>query len=108
MTKLNVRKKLCTLPVIAALLLSSLLGGAFTLPSAQAETAVSGFVYEAVQSNRIEGARVTLYDTNGGGRTVWIPEKPEQSNPVVTDREGSFSWKTCPRAFGIGVELAGH
>ena len=108
MKKLNVRKKLGTLPVIAALLLSSLLGGAFTLPSAQAETAVSGFVYEAVQSNRIEGARVTLYDTNGGGRTVWIPEEPEQSNPVGTDREGSFFWKTCPRAFGIGVELAGH
>ena len=108
MRKHHLRKRLGTLPVIAALLCASLSGGAFTLPSAQAEIAVSGFVYEAVRSNRIEGARVTLYDTTGGGRTVWAPEKPGQMNPADTDRDGAFFWETNAGALGIGVELAGY
>ncbi len=107
MRKQHLKKQIGTLLLIAALLCASLFGGTFTLPSAQAGAAVSGFVYEAVKSNRIEGARVTLYNTNGG-RTVWVPEKPGQKNPVNTDHDGAFSWETSAGSLGIGVELAGY
>ena len=65
------------------------------LVAAAADTAVcvSGFVYEAVRSNRIEGATATLYYENEAGDfVVWEAADPGQENPQTTDRAGAFRW----------------
>ncbi|MCR5033025.1 MAG: carboxypeptidase-like regulatory domain-containing protein [Lachnospiraceae bacterium] len=49
----------------------------------------SGFVYEAVASNRISGAVVTLY---GEGMVPFDAEHYEQVNPVTSDAEGHYAW----------------
>ena len=54
---------------------------------------VSGFVYEAVRSNRIEGATATLYRKDAAGRlAVWDPGDSGQENPRTTDAAGAFRW----------------
>ncbi len=49
----------------------------------------SGFVYEAVASNRIENAVVTLYSE---GMDYWEAEAYDQINPLFSDAEGKYAW----------------
>ncbi len=49
----------------------------------------SGYVYEAVASNRIENAVVTLYNE---GMFAWDAENYEQVNPLITDQDGRYAW----------------
>ncbi len=49
----------------------------------------SGYVYEAVASNRIENAVVTLYSE---GMVLWNAEAYDQQNPLITDEEGRYAW----------------
>ena len=53
----------------------------------------SGVVYEAVLSNPVQGATVTLYQRAGGGDALWDDSDGlGQSNPVVTGADGRYSW----------------
>ncbi len=49
----------------------------------------SGYVYEAVASNRIVDAVATLYSE---GMEFWNAEAFEQMNPLITDKEGKYAW----------------
>ena len=52
-----------------------------------------GIVYEAVLSNPIEGATVTLYERGeDGGETEWFAEEYGQINPQVTNGSGMYQW----------------
>ena len=57
----------------------------------------SGYVYEAVSSNRLEGVTATIYhkdsiqDAYGDWRktvTLWDASQYDQRNPLYTDKEG--------------------
>jgi putative cell wall-binding protein len=54
----------------------------------------SGFVYEGLESNRLEGVTATvLYSADGiDGWQVWDAGWFGQENPLVTDAEGRYGW----------------
>ncbi len=93
-------RKTFTALLLAALLCAGLLGGAGRLFWANAAAPLTGYVYEAVRTNRIEGAIVTLYrETGDGGRTVL--------SSVRTDGDGAFSFGAAAGDLGVWVEHPG-
>ena len=55
----------------------------------------SGYVYEAVPSNRLEGVTATLYyqDTDQStGQVIWDASEYSQQNPVKSDANGQYAW----------------
>jgi large repetitive protein len=58
----------------------------------------SGYVYEAVQSNPVEGVTATvLYlDTAANSWKVWDAEEYGQVNPQQTDEAGRYGWDVPP------------
>lgn len=57
----------------------------------------SGYVYEGVESNRLEGVTATLFaadDASGAGETKWDAEWFGQVNGQVTGADGVFAWDT--------------
>lgn len=59
----------------------------------------SGYVFEAVDSNRIEGVTATVYYQDKDRNEVkWNAEEYSQINPQITDEEGKYGW-TVPFGF---------
>ena len=55
----------------------------------------SGYVYEAVESNRLSGVTATAYFSeyeDGRNRVVWDALEYDQRNPLVTDAAGRYAW----------------
>jgi len=69
----------------------------------------SGFVYEAVLSNRLEGVTVSIYRKDDGGSAVlWDAENYEQTSSVVTEKGGYYSWMTPPGSWKVVAEKEGY
>ena len=77
----------------------------------------SGFVYEAVESNRVAGAtckviqRVTRYDMYDEAYTqdeVWNAEAYDQTNPQVTGDDGQFAWDVPDGLWSVSVTKPGY
>ena len=83
----------------------------------------SGIVYEAVPSNRVEGATVTAlwipYDENVpefwsedypdlSKATVWNAEEYDQINPLKTLDDGSYSWEVPEGWWLVKAEKEGY
>ncbi len=61
----------------------------------------SGFVYEAVPTNRIEGVKATIYYSefdDGAYQTQWDAAEFGQINPQITDESGLYAWDV-PQGF---------
>lgn len=58
----------------------------------------SGYVYEAVKSNPLQGVTATVQylDTNSGKWEVWKAEEYDQINPQLTDEAGKYGWDVPP------------
>ena len=53
----------------------------------------SGYVFEAVESNRISGVTATVYyQANDRSEVKWNAESEGQVNPQLTDNEGKYGW----------------
>jgi len=53
----------------------------------------SGYVCEAVPSNRLEGVKVEAYYYDSEkGDVFWNAEEWDQVNPLYTDKEGRYAW----------------
>ena len=54
----------------------------------------SGYVYEAIPENRIEGVITTIYeqDPGTGSWHKWDASEGDQINPLITDEEGRYAW----------------
>ena len=54
----------------------------------------SGYVYEAVDKNRIKDAEVTIYykDPDSGKAALWNAADYDQANPLLTDSNGCYAW----------------
>ena len=52
----------------------------------------SGYVCEAVPSNRLEGVKATAYQVEDGVETLWNAEDYGQENPLYTNSEGRYEW----------------
>ena len=77
----------------------------------------SGYVYEAVSSNRLEGVRATCYYKETGEdmygdmyerEVVWNAEEYAQENPLFTDAEGKYRWDVPQGLWQVRYEKAGY
>ena len=70
----------------------------------------SGYVYEGVTNNRIEGAKVTAYykETMDSTPTIWNASEYGQQNPLYSDSAGCYAWDTPEGYWQIKVEKEGY
>jgi len=78
----------------------------------------SGFIYEAVPSNRVEGATAVLYykdymldeDGNSTGETdvMWDAENHGQINPQITGADGMYQWDVPQGLWQVRVSKEGY
>ena len=77
----------------------------------------SGYIYEAVASNRLEGVtvtcyeRVTEYDMFGEPYDVvrfWDGEPYGEVNPQITDAQGRYAWDVPDGWYQVRAELDGY
>lgn len=70
----------------------------------------SGYVYEAVEGNRVEGATATIYKLNRetGEWVEWNAADFEQENPLKTNNEGAYAWFTDEGAFKVTISKDGY
>ncbi len=79
----------------------------------------SGYVCEAVPSNRVEGVTATAYyeddvlDNFGeptGDKTpaVWDAEDFDQTNPLITDANGAYAWDVPEGSWAVKFEKDGY
>ena len=90
-------------------------GGRSVIPKADP----SGYVYEAVPSNRIEGVTASLYqydyavDEHGvqedeRSEILWDAERFDQVNPQTTDAAGTFAWDVPEGAWVVKFHKEGY
>lgn len=88
--------------------------GSGNVPSVQDP---SGYVYEAVSSNRLEGVTATIYcktkeeDMYGDVHDVitkWDAAPYLQVNPQITDENGTYAWDVPDGLWQVKYEKAGY
>lgn len=86
-------------------------------PNVEAHGDPSGFVYEAVSSNRVEGVTASVYyketyeDIYGDQKekeVLWDAEKYAQENPQFTDADGMYCWLVPSGLWRVKFEKAGY
>lgn len=77
----------------------------------------AGFVYEAVSSNRVQGATATCYykeyvEDMYGNKVeqvgVWNAEEYAQENPLFTDENGMYRWDVPQGLWQVKFEKEGY
>ncbi len=78
----------------------------------------SGYVYEAVPSNRLEGVTATLYNRvvqmtasgswNGDRDVKWDAEMYGQENPLRTDERGMYRWDVPQGLWQVRLQKEGY
>ena len=77
----------------------------------------SGYVYEAVSSNRLQGVTASIYykevveDQYGDPKEVvslWDAEEYAQKNPLFTDENGMYSWDVPNGLWQVRLEKEGY
>lgn len=77
----------------------------------------SGYVYEAVESNRLEGVKTTAYYKSGTTDPdgdidenvyFWDATLYGQENPLFTDSEGQYSWDVPSGLWQVKFEKDGY
>ena len=70
----------------------------------------SGYVYEGNPSNRIEGARLTIYyqDPDTGEAVLWNAEDYDQHSILYSDAEGRYAWDVPEGLWQVKCELDGY
>ena len=80
----------------------------FTTPSVQPILDPSGYVYEAVLSNRLPGVTTTVYQKKNGSAVKWNAEDYSQENPLVTDEAGFYRWDVPQGEWQVKYEKDGY
>ncbi|WP_309119812.1 S-layer homology domain-containing protein [Paenibacillus sp.] len=70
----------------------------------------SGYVYEAVASNRLEGVKATIFyqDPQDGSWSPWDADWYGQSNPLYTDANGKYGWDVPEGKWKVSYEKNGY
>ena len=68
----------------------------------------SGYVYEAVKSNRVEGASAIVCYKDGEKAIPWNANSYEQDNPQTTDSMGVYHWDVIEGAWRVKVIKSGY
>ena len=69
----------------------------------------SGYVYEGVEANRLEGVKATAYYMDDGGNPVlWDAENYSQTNPLFTGEDGTYAWDVPEGKWLVEFEKEGY
>ena len=70
----------------------------------------SGYVYEAVESNRVENVTTTIYykDDETGEAVKWLANEYDQENPLLTDDAGQYAWDVPEGLWQVKFEKEGY
>lgn len=69
----------------------------------------SGYVYEGVLSNRLEGVTATVYYKDGNDNIIkWDAEQYAQENPLFTDENGYYRWDVPAGLWQVKFEKEGY
>ena len=71
----------------------------------------SGYVYEAVEDNRLSGVTATIYfseSETGENPKLWNAAEYGQENPLTTDEEGRYAWDVPVGYWQVKYEKAGY
>lgn len=72
----------------------------------------SGYVFEAVTSNRVEGATASIYykeEQDGEATPVfWDAENYGQENPLYTDADGRYRWDVPAGLWQVRIDKQGY
>ena len=70
----------------------------------------SGYVYEGVESNRLEGVTAVIYykTEDGQGEQEWDAENYGQLNPQVTDAQGTYMWNVPQGMWHVRFQKDGY
>ncbi|MBO4362029.1 MAG: chitobiase/beta-hexosaminidase C-terminal domain-containing protein, partial [Paludibacteraceae bacterium] len=69
----------------------------------------SGYIYEAVPSNRVEGATaVVYYAVTEGQDAMWDAENYDQVNPQITGADGMYQWDVPEGLWQVRVQKEGY
>ncbi len=70
----------------------------------------SGYVYEGVTSNRLEGVKTTAYyqDPDTGNAVLWDAAEFDQENPLYTNSEGKYAWDVPEGLWQVKYEKDGY
>lgn len=68
----------------------------------------SGFVYEAVPTNRVEGVTATVYYLDDETIVQWNAEEFGQINPQITDEDGLYAWDVPQGLWKVIFEKDGY
>ena len=68
----------------------------------------SGYVCEAVPSNRLEGVTTTLYYKENEGAVLWNATDYDQENPLTTNAEGMYLWDVPVGLWQVEYEKEGY
>lgn len=70
----------------------------------------SGYVYEAVENNRLEGVSASVYevDKDTGVRTLWDASVADQVNPQTTGEDGYYEWFVPEGGWSVTVSKEGY
>lgn len=86
-------------------------------PDADVAIDPSGYVYEGVSSNRLQGVKTTVYymesteDMYGvihNEPKIWDAEEYEQENPLFTDEDGMYRWDVPQGQWQVKFEKEGY
>ena len=68
----------------------------------------SGFVYEGVESNRIEGVITTAFEKVDGEWQFWDAEWFGQENPLITNNVGFYQWDVPEGSWKVMYQKEGY
>lgn len=82
----------------------------YEMGSAPGDTTIdpSGYVYEGVHSNRVEGVTAVCYESVEGRPIQWAAEEYGQENPQTTDFLGQYAWYVPAGEWKVVYEKAGY
>ncbi|MBQ7179857.1 MAG: chitobiase/beta-hexosaminidase C-terminal domain-containing protein [Bacteroidaceae bacterium] len=70
----------------------------------------SGYVYEGIAANRVEGVTATIYykKNSGEGEQEWDADNYGQMNPQVTDQQGTYMWNVPKGLWQVRFQKEGY
>ena len=71
----------------------------------------SGYVFEGIESNRLDGVTVTLYRSDaasGADALQWNAAEFDQENPLTTDAQGQYLWMVPSGWYQVRYSLTGY
>lgn len=85
------------------------LGREFRVPPCQVFIDPSGYVFEAVEDNRVEGVTATVFEVDvSGNATAWTDNWTGQENPQTTGIDGRYGWDVPTGTWKVSFDKAGY